>query len=86
MDGDGPIMGQPRHAGYIAMSQDVVAADATCCRLIGLNPERLEYLAEAGRFLGNVDQHRIEQRGERIDRYAAEFDVVEAFKPFRLTR
>jgi len=86
MEGDGPIMGRPRHAGFIAMSQDVVAADATCCRVIGLDPERLPYLAEAGRFLGNIDPARIEQRGERLDRYAAEFDVVDAFKPYRLTR
>ena len=86
MEGDGPIMGRPRHAGFIAMSQDVVAADATCCRVIGLDPERLGYLAEARHFLGNIDPHRIEQRGERIDRYAAEFDVVDAFKPYRLTR
>ena len=86
MEGDGPIMGRPRHAGFIAMSQDVVAADATCCRVIGLDPERLPYLAEAGHFLGNIDPARIEQRGERLDRYAAEFDVVDAFKPYRLTR
>ena len=65
MEGDGPIMGRPRHAGFIAMSQDVVAADATCCRVIGLDPERLRYLAEARHFLGNIDPHRIEQRGER---------------------
>jgi len=86
MEGDGPIMGRPRHTGFIAVSQDVVAADATCCRVIGLDPERLPYLAEAGQFLGNIDPGRIEQRGERIDRYAAEFDVVDAFKPYRLTR
>jgi len=86
MEGDGPIMGRPRHTGFIAMSQDVVAADATCCRVIGLDPERLPYLAEARHFLGNIDPHRIEQRGERIDRYAAEFDVVDAIKSYRLTR
>jgi uncharacterized protein (DUF362 family) len=67
------------------MSQDVVAADATCCRVIGLDPARLPYLAEAQHFLGNIDANRIEQRGERIDRYATMFDVVDAFKPLRLT-
>jgi uncharacterized protein (DUF362 family) len=86
MEGDGPIMGRPRHTGFIAMSEDVVAADATCCRVIGLDPERLPYQAEAGQFLGNIDPRRIEQRGERIDRYAAEFDVVDAFKSCRLRR
>jgi hypothetical protein len=53
--------------------------------VIGLDPARLPYLAEAQHFLGNIDANRIEQRGERIDRYAAVFDVVDAFKPLRLT-
>jgi uncharacterized protein (DUF362 family) len=84
MEGDGPIMGQPRYLGLLAMSQDVVAADATCCRIIGLDPARLPYLREAGRFLGNLDPARIDLPGERIERYATTFDVVDAFKPLRL--
>jgi len=86
MEGDGPIMGRPRHAGFIAMSQDVVAADATCSRVIGLDPEKLPYLAEAQQFLGNVDVDRIEQRGERLERYATRFDVVDRFKPYYMSK
>jgi uncharacterized protein (DUF362 family) len=86
MEGDGPIMGQPRHLGLLAMSQDVVAADATCCRIIGLDPARLPYLQEAGRFLGHINPARIDQRGESPDRYSTTFDVVDAFKPLRLRR
>src|SRR5690606_23089346 len=37
MEGDGPIMGKARHTGLIAMTTDVVAGDATCCRAIGLD-------------------------------------------------
>jgi len=84
MEGDGPIMGRPRQLGLLAMSQDVVAADATCPRIIGLDPAKLGYLREAGRFLGNLDPRRIEQRGEPLERYATTFDVVDAFKPMRL--
>lgn len=84
MEGDGPIMGKPRHAGFIAVSRDVVAADATCSRIVGLNPAKLPYLREAGRFLGNLADDRIDQRGERPARFAAVFDVVDHFKPFRL--
>ena len=86
MEGDGPIMGRPRQTGFIAMSQDVVAADATCCRVIGLDPQKLFYLAEAGHYLGNIDGKRIEQRGESADRFAATFDVVDEFKPLRLQK
>ena len=85
MEGDGPIMGQPRQAGFIAMSRDVVAADATCARAIGLDPRKLPYLAEARHYLGNIDLDRIEQRGEPVARFAAVFDVVDEFKAFRLT-
>ncbi len=86
MEGDGPIMGRPRQAGFIAMSRDVVAADATCCRAIGLDPRKLHYLAEAQYYLGNIDASRIEQRGESVDRFAATFDVVDEFKPLRLPK
>ena len=47
MEGDGPIMGHPRHMGFIAMSADLVAVDATCASIIGLNPDKLPYLPAA---------------------------------------
>lgn len=84
MEGDGPIMGRARHAGFIAMGRDLVAVDATCARVIGLDPARMPYLAEAGRFLGNLDNGRIQQRGEAISRFATTFDVVDEFKKIRL--
>jgi uncharacterized protein (DUF362 family) len=86
MEGDGPIMGKPRHVGFVGMSPDLVSLDATAARVIGLDPSRLPYLAEAGRFLGNLDERRIEQRGESVSRFATTFDVVEAFKGARLQR
>jgi uncharacterized protein (DUF362 family) len=86
MEGDGPIMGRPRELGFLAMGRDVVAVDATCARVIGLDPRRIPYLKEAGRFLGHVDESRIDQRGEPVTRYATTFDVVDAFKSIRLKR
>ena len=44
MEGDGPIMGNPRHVGFIAMGSDIVSVDATCARVIGLNPVKMGYL------------------------------------------
>lgn len=86
MEGDGPIMGRPRPVGFVGMSTDLVALDATAARVIGLDPGKLSYLAEAGRFLGNLEAAAIDQRGERPDRYATVFDVVDSFKPMRLSR
>jgi uncharacterized protein (DUF362 family) len=84
MEGDGPIMGRPRELGLIAMGRDLVAVDGTCSRIIGLDPRKLMYLGEAAHYLGNLDPARIEQRGERIDRYATTFDVIDFFNGARL--
>jgi uncharacterized protein (DUF362 family) len=85
MEGDGPIMGKPRHVGFIGMSRDLVALDATCARIIGLDPGKIDYLAQADDFLGVSDESRIRQRGERLSRYATRFDVVPALEHMRLT-
>jgi uncharacterized protein (DUF362 family) len=77
MEGDGPIMGTPRHLGFVAMGQDLVAVDATCARVIGLDPGKMPYLADAGFFLGNVRENRIEQRGEAVERYRTRFALPE---------
>jgi uncharacterized protein (DUF362 family) len=86
MEGDGPIMGKPRALGFVAMGTDFPAVDATCARIIGLDPRKIEYLAKAGDFLGNIDDSRIEQRGEQPSRYATQFEVIEALEGLRLTR
>jgi uncharacterized protein (DUF362 family) len=84
MEGDGPIMGRPRDLGFVAMGSDPVAVDATCARVIGLDPEKIEYLKPAARFLGVIDAARIEHRGEMPARYATQFDVVPALESLRL--
>jgi uncharacterized protein (DUF362 family) len=84
MEGDGPIMGRARHVGCLAMGTDLVAVDATCARMIGLDPAKLGYLYAASQFLGNLDDRRIEHRGEPLARYATRFDVIDSFKPARL--
>ena len=86
MEGDGPIMGRPRHVGFVGMSSDLVAMDATCARVIGLDPSKLGYLAGAGAFLGNLEASRIVQIGEPIARYATRFAVHDAFRFARLSQ
>lgn len=84
MEGDGPIMGRPRQLGFIGMATDLVALDATCARVIGLDPAKMPYLSVAAEFMGNADAARIEQRGERPDRYRSQFDVINEMKKFRV--
>lgn len=83
MEGDGPIMGRPRPVGFLGMGTDLVATDATCARIIGLDPGKMPYLSVAGEFLGHADAGNIEQRGESPDRYRADFDVIEPIRKLR---
>jgi uncharacterized protein (DUF362 family) len=84
MEGDGPIMGRPRALGMLAMGTDLVAVDATCARIIGLDPWKIPYLQEASAFLGNVHTDRIVSIGESPSRYETRFDVVEHLGTLRL--
>ena len=68
-------MGRPRHVGVLVMGPDVVAVDATCARLMELDPLRIRYLYEAGQFLGHIKESRIDMRGEPLARFAARFEL-----------
>ena len=66
MEGDGPIMGTPRHSGVIVLGANLPAVDASCARLMGINPWKVEYLASASGLLGPVSARHIAQRGEPL--------------------
>ncbi len=76
MEGDGPIMGTPRAAGLLVLGTNAPAVDATCARLMGLDPWRIEYLAAASGLLGPISRSHIAQRGESIDSVAQKFEVL----------
>jgi uncharacterized protein (DUF362 family) len=66
MEGNGPIDGTPKHVGLVIVGDDPVATDATVATLMGFDPARIPYIAEAGRFLGQADLDLIAQRGESV--------------------
>jgi len=80
MEGNGPIQGQAKHCGILILGDDLVAVDATASRLMTLEPQKIEYLAYAGQFLGNIMHSRIEQIGERVESYRKDFLVVPPFE------
>jgi uncharacterized protein (DUF362 family) len=79
MEGNGPLHGPPRRLGRIVLSDDPVAADFTCTRLMGLNPWRVPYLAQAAQFLGNGATERIEQIAEALPMTVRPFTVLPEF-------
>jgi len=80
MQGDGPIMGEPVPAGVVVVSRNGVAADVTAARLMGMDPEKVSYLMEAGRFLGQARSELIEQRAEDPERLATAFRPAPGFE------
>jgi uncharacterized protein (DUF362 family) len=66
MEGNGPLQGTPWPLGVVVMSDDPVAADATCARLMGLLPNWVRHIALASDVLGNAEQNRIDQLGEVV--------------------
>jgi uncharacterized protein (DUF362 family) len=85
MEGNGPIQGTPKPVGVMVMGSDLPAVDATCCRIMGIDPARIEYLQRAADRLGITDAARIEQRGESIASVRTNFQLIKEYQHLRLT-
>jgi uncharacterized protein (DUF362 family) len=79
MEGNGPIQGTSKACGVLIFGDDPVAVDATCCRVMGLLPERINYLAAAGTMLGHINADKIQQVGENIRAVRSKFAVIKEF-------
>jgi uncharacterized protein (DUF362 family) len=77
MEGDGPIMGTPKAAGVLVMGRNLPAVDATCARIMGINPHRILYLAGAAGRLGTIREDRIRQLGETIAGVRTPFALID---------
>lgn len=74
MEGDGPLAGSARNSGAIVMGLDLVAVDATCCRLMKLPAERLPTLFLGHLMkLGRLAEAEIPQIGESIASMALDY-------------
>lgn len=84
MEGNGPIQGSPKPVGVMVMGSDLPAVDATCCRIMGIDPTQIAYLSMSSDRLGVIEEKRIEQRGEPIRAVRSDFKLIEAFRGLRL--
>ncbi len=74
MEGDGPLFGSAVENGLIAAGTDLLAVDAACARLMGMDPTQMDYFrfaAWAG--LGRVDAGRIDLVGESPERFRRQY-------------
>jgi len=80
MEGNGPIQGTPKPSEVLILGDDPVAVDATAARVMGLAPERIDYLAKAGALLGHLGPEKIRQLGESLESVRTPFAVLPAFR------
>jgi uncharacterized protein (DUF362 family) len=83
MEGNGPLAGTARRLDYIVLSDDPVAADATCARIMGLIPERIPHIEETAKFLGNSSTDRVDQLAVQVVSPDAPFQTVQEFEHLR---
>jgi len=83
MEGNGPLQGAPKSCGVLILGDDPVAVDATCCRVMGLRPEGVKYLARAATLLGHMQTEQIQQLGESIANCRTPFELLDEFKSLR---
>ncbi len=83
MEGNGPIQGTAKPVGVVVVGDDPVAVDATCARIMGLAPERINHIARAATMLGHIQQENISQLGESIASTTVPFALLDRFQKLR---
>jgi len=76
MEGNGPIQGVPKRVGILVAGADPVAVDATCCRIMQIDPYKIGYLRLAsGGMEAQITEENIRQTGEAIAAVATPFEL-----------
>jgi len=84
MEGNGPLAGSSRALGKVILTDDPVAADATCARLMGFAPERIAHIHETAKFLGNAAPELIDQLADPVTLPEMPFRTVPEFEYLRV--
>lgn len=84
MEGNGPILGTRRHVGVIVGGSHPPSVDATCCRIMRINPEKIKYLQLVAERTGWSGEDVL-QIGDSVGSVASEFALLPDFSGFRLS-
>jgi uncharacterized protein (DUF362 family) len=77
MEGNGPIQGTPKHAGVLVAGRDLPSVDATCCRVMGIDPAKVVYIA-------GTQRGKVQQIGEAAASVRTNFELIPEFSQLRL--
>ncbi len=83
MEGNGPIQGTPKQVGAIVGGADAVAVDATCCRIMRIDPTFIPYL-QMTEDNGQTKAAGVHQIGEPVSAVETEFQLIPMYAPLRL--
>lgn len=84
MEGNGPIQGAAKPAGVMVAGRDFAAVDATCCRIMRIDPTQVAYLGLA-RTAEALAESSIRQLGEPLaDIKITPFELLPQFQVARL--
>jgi uncharacterized protein (DUF362 family) len=84
MEGNGPIQGSPKAAGVLVAGSDPAAVDATCCRIMRIDPNKVGYLRLAAQGGAQISEAGIRQTGENIASVATPFALIPYFRSYRI--
>lgn len=84
MEGNGPILGMAKHAGVVVAGDHPPSVDATCSRIMGIDPSKLKYLDLISRRTGwGISD--IRQTGETIRSAYNPFALIPEHESLRLS-
>ncbi len=83
MEGNGPILGRSKHMGLIVAGDHPPSVDATCCQIMGINPEKVRYLTLTHKMTAWHWNH-VKQTGERISAVRSPFALHPDLQHLRL--
>ena len=83
MEGNGPIQGTAKTAGVLVAGKDAAAVDATCCRIMRIDPAQVEYL-RLSRESADLAESAVRQTGETIASVSSPFELLPQFRSARL--
>jgi uncharacterized protein (DUF362 family) len=86
MEGNGPVQGAPKRVGVLVAGRDPVAVDATCCRIMAVDPLKIRYLLLSAGQDSHIMERNIRQSGESIASVATPFRLIPEFQRIRLER
>jgi uncharacterized protein (DUF362 family) len=77
MEGNGPILGSTKRSGVIVAGTHPPSVDATCCRIMQIDPNKIGYLNLVG-------QPAVRQIGETVACVQTQFRLLPELDQFRL--